>query len=244
MPGVSIGSGCKVISGVNQHAELVSAVQGMLVSAESARLAVGYFFVEGLSPLIEPLGKLERIDLLIGNVVNRLTEEQMRELGHSPGAVEASSLSDSEFAARYRAERDQSAAETALNLRRTIESLPRVESVRDTILALAQWIAQGALARSRLHALAAARESGIGELPGGARPSSWPRDCRLKQHHPRRSRVTKRCGHVEPRSFAGRRGKLPNFEPLVRAALERRARFPPRAFSRAWAFLAAFRAVG
>ncbi len=168
-------SSCHVISGARQHAELVGALRAMLDGADTARLAVGYFFVEGISSLLEPLDDLDRIDLLIGNVVNRLTEEQMREMGHTPGALKASMMSDSEFAARYRAERDQSATETALNLRRTLASLPRTEANRDTILALAHWIAQGKLhvrvsTRSRLHAKVALVGYGSADnrAPGGA----------------------------------------------------------------------------
>ncbi len=64
----------------NQEQRLVLRVRDYLeAGAESARLAVGYLFLDGLVPLRAQIERLECLEILIGNVVNRLTEEQVRE---------------------------------------------------------------------------------------------------------------------------------------------------------------------
>ena len=64
----------------NREQRLALRVRDYLeAGAVGARLAVGYLFLEGLSPLREQIARLESLEILIGNVVNRLTEEQVRE---------------------------------------------------------------------------------------------------------------------------------------------------------------------
>ena len=133
---------------------IAEAIQSVLDGADSARLAVGYLFVEGLSPLVDSLSNVRRIDLLIGNVVNRYTDEQLRESGILPAALQES---DEAFAAKFRDARNRAATETALNLRGTIRALDHTDENRDVLLSLADWIASGRLrvrlsTQHRLHA--------------------------------------------------------------------------------------------
>ena len=98
------------------------------------------------------------MEFLIGNVVNRLTEEQVREQaeertrgGEDMGAEQA------DVAATLRAAHDRAAAETALNLRRTLAELPRTPEMRALLLTLASRIADGGLkvrlyTQGRIHA--------------------------------------------------------------------------------------------
>jgi hypothetical protein len=127
--------------------------------AETLSLAVGYLFLEGLAPLVPRLRKLTRVQLLIGNVVNRLTEEQIHE-GQIDRISAATDDEEDMFARGLREERDRVAVETALNLRRTIEAIPRTKDNRALLIELATLIAQGVvqvrlLTSRRLHAKAA-----------------------------------------------------------------------------------------
>jgi hypothetical protein len=133
---------------------LSATVGSLLEDAEHVRLAVGYLFVEGLVPLIGVLDAAPCVDLMIGNVVNRLTDEQLRESGVLP-AIAGSG--DEEFAANFRDARNRAATETALNLRETIGKLQHSSQNRDLLIAMANWIATGKLrvrlsTRYRLHA--------------------------------------------------------------------------------------------
>jgi hypothetical protein len=153
-------------------ASVAETLAGLCVGARTMSLAVGYLFVEGLGPLLPQLETLERVELLIGNVVNRLTEEQMRE--EQAQRTETPS-DDTMFAHLLREERDRAALETALNIRRTLEAMPRTEENGNLLLALAALIAEGRLlvrllTSRRLHAKVAlttypdtdARAPGIG----------------------------------------------------------------------------------
>jgi hypothetical protein len=136
-------------------APLSAAVKSLLQGASAVRVAVGYLFIEGLSTYIEQLSAVDRIELLVGNVVNRLTDEQLRESGVL--AVAPSAPEGEEFIADYRDARNRAATETALNLRRTIDVLARTEENREILIALARWIAEGRLkvrlyTEHRLHA--------------------------------------------------------------------------------------------
>jgi hypothetical protein len=124
--------------------------------ADTLSLAVGYLFVDGLAPLLPKLQKLDRVNLLIGNVVNRLTEEQIQE-GQLDRTGVATDADEDMFAKGLRAERDRAAVETALNLRRTIDAMPRTDENRTLVIELATLIAKGTvlvrlLTTRRLHA--------------------------------------------------------------------------------------------
>jgi len=123
---------------------------------ETLSLAVGYLFVDGLAPLVPKMKDLNRVNLLIGNVVNRLTEEQIQE-AQLDRAGTVTHADEDMFAKGLRAERDRAAVETALNLRRTIDAMPRTEENRTLVIELATLIAKGTvlvrlLTTSRLHA--------------------------------------------------------------------------------------------
>jgi hypothetical protein len=124
--------------------------------ADSLSMAVGFLFLEGLSPLLPIFQSVRRARLLVGNVVNRLTEEQIHE-ARTDRVREHDAGHDYTFAKGLKEERDRAALETALNLRRTIEAMPRTKSNGTIILNLATLIAKGSLqvrllSTRRLHA--------------------------------------------------------------------------------------------
>lgn len=63
----------------NRREKLVDTIGRILDSTESARFAVGYFFVSGLTAVQEKLEDVKELRLLIGNTSNRETIEQMAE---------------------------------------------------------------------------------------------------------------------------------------------------------------------
>lgn len=136
----------------NQEPRLALRVRDHLeAGAVGARLAVGYLFLDGLAPLRAQIGRLDSLEILIGNVVNRLTEEQVREesAARTRGG-EALVRGGEDVAATLRDGHDRAAAETALNLRATVAALPRTPENRALLLTLAGSVAQGRL-RVRLY---------------------------------------------------------------------------------------------
>ena len=143
----------------NQEPRLALCVRDHLeAGAVGARLAVGYLFLDGLAPLRAQIERLESLEILIGNVVNRLTDEQMRE----EAAARARGGEDlvrggEDMAATLRDGHDRAAAETALNLRATLTALPQTAENRALLMTLARRVAQGHLrvrlyTRGRIHA--------------------------------------------------------------------------------------------
>lgn len=63
----------------NRNEKLVDHIRTILDSSEAARFAVGYFFVSGLEAIADRLDSLRELRLLIGNVSNRETVEQLSE---------------------------------------------------------------------------------------------------------------------------------------------------------------------
>jgi hypothetical protein len=143
----------------NQERRLALQVRDYLDDgASSARLAVGYLFLDGLIPLRAQIGRLECLEILIGNVVNRLTDEQVREeaaLRQRGG--EAWVRPQEDVAATLRDSHDRATVETALSLRETLAALDRTPEMRALLLCLAECVARGSLkvrlyTQGRLHA--------------------------------------------------------------------------------------------
>lgn len=153
----------------NRELRLADRMQVLLSGAACARLAVGYLFLDGLAPLCARLEEVEEVELLIGNVVNRLTEEQVREEAEArPRGGEDWVREQADMAATLRSSRDRAAAETALNLRRTLADLPQSPAMHTLLLTLAGRIADGGLkvrlyTQGRIHAKLALVRYGPGE---------------------------------------------------------------------------------
>jgi len=143
----------------NREQRLVLRVRAYLqAGAVSARFAVGYLFLDGLTPLCAEFERLESVEILIGNVVNRLTEEQVREeaSARTRGGEEWVRPQE-DVAASLRQRHDRAARETALNLRNTIALLERTPENQALLLGMARAVAQGRLkvrvyTQGRIHA--------------------------------------------------------------------------------------------
>ena len=142
----------------NQEKRLADRMQELLEGAAHARFAVGYLFLDGLAPLRARIEQVASVEFLIGNVVNRLTEEQVREETEARTRGGEEWVRDQgDVAATLRTSHDRAAAETLLNLRGTLADLPRTPEMRALILTLARRIADGNLkvrlyTRGRIHA--------------------------------------------------------------------------------------------
>ena len=153
----------------NQEQRLALRVRDYLdAGADSARLAVGYLFLDGLVPLRAQIEALGCLEVLIGNVVSRLTDEQVREeaAGRQRGGEEWVSP-QKDVAATPREAHDRATAETALTLRATLAALDRTPEMRALLLCLAKGVARGSIkvrlyTQGRIHAKVAL----IGYPPG------------------------------------------------------------------------------
>src|SRR5215212_11508892 len=63
----------------NRTVKLAERIKATLHSTDSARFAVGYFFVSGLESVADSLDGVGELRLLIGNTTNRETIDQLAE---------------------------------------------------------------------------------------------------------------------------------------------------------------------
>ena len=161
----------------NQERRLALRVRDYLeAGASRARFAVGYLFLDGLMPLRAQIARLECVEILIGNVVNRLTREQVREeAAQRQRGGEDQVRPQEDVAATLREVHDRATAETALNLRETLAALEQTPEMRALLLCLAEGVAQGRLkvrlyTEGRLHAKIAlvSYPKGHADAPGVA----------------------------------------------------------------------------
>lgn len=143
----------------NRRLRLAECIRALMANhAVAARFAVGYLFLDGLAPLREQIENLEEVQFLIGNVVNRLTEEQVQEelAARLPGG-DTTARGQEDFTAPLREAHARAARVTAMNLRRTLEEMESSPDARALLLTLARRIADGGLkvrlyTHGRIHA--------------------------------------------------------------------------------------------
>lgn len=143
----------------NRRLRLAESIRTLLADhAVAARFAVGYLFLDGLAPLRTQIETLEEVHILIGNVVNRLTEEQVQEeLAARPFGSDPHAREQEDFTATLREAHTRAARVTALNLRRTLQEMAHTPDTRALLLSLARRIADGGLkvrlyTHGRIHA--------------------------------------------------------------------------------------------
>ena len=140
----------------NRREKLVDHIKRMLDSTEIARFAVGYFFLSGLESIAERLDGVKEMRLLIGNTTNRETLDQLaegyRRLELVQEAVEAQTYPK-------RIEMARMAAETASNIRATVEQMDQTDQAEQLVKILVRMIEEKRLSvrvytKGRLHAKA------------------------------------------------------------------------------------------
>ena len=139
----------------NRTRELAPEISNFLADSVRAHFAVGYFFLSGFEAIAENIPHLDQLRLLIGNVTNRQTVEQLVEgYLHLETAQRA--------VRRQRMARAQAPAirtETASSIQATLELMDQTDEAQSLVLSLADLIAQGKVqvrvyTRGRLHAKA------------------------------------------------------------------------------------------
>jgi superfamily II DNA or RNA helicase len=139
----------------NRTRELAPEIKDFLADSVRAHFAVGYFFLSGFQAIAQHIPHLDQLRLLIGNVTNRQTIEQLAEGYHNLATLQRA----------IRRERMASAqaplirAETADSIQTTLELMDQTDDTQALVLSLADLIAQGIVqvrvyTRGRLHAKA------------------------------------------------------------------------------------------
>ena len=140
----------------NQKEKLVEHINQILNSTESAKFAVGYFFLSGLKAIQKNLKDVKKLRILIGNTTNRETIEQISE-----GYKRLELVKSAEEKEHYlkRSEQKHRAEETAVNLRQTIERMDQTNDSEQLVKTLIGLIEEKRLevkvyTKGRLHAKA------------------------------------------------------------------------------------------
>ncbi|MFC1932282.1 helicase-related protein [Chloroflexota bacterium] len=140
----------------NRKEILVDHINQILGSSEAARFAVGYFFLSGFTSIADELDGIKELRLLIGNTTNRETLEQLAE-----GYRRLELVKDIAEAQTYpkRTETRQMAAETAENIRSSMELMDQTDEAEALVRTLVRMIEEKRLkvkvyTKGRLHAKA------------------------------------------------------------------------------------------
>ena len=140
----------------NRDEKLVEHIKSILDSTDSARFAVGYFFLSGLEAIQDKLSGVNKLHLLIGNTTNRETIEQISEGYKRLDLVEAAEEREQFI---KKAEKERRSEETAENLRKTVEVMDQTDDGEALVKTLIQLIEEKRLevkvyTKGRLHAKA------------------------------------------------------------------------------------------
>jgi hypothetical protein len=126
----------------NRKERLVDHIKRILPSCETARFAIGYFFLSGFESIAKELADVRELRLLIGNTTNRETLEQIAE-GYR--RLESAKREVESLAFPKRAETRQMLAEAADNVRESIELMDQTDNAEKLIGNLSRMIEEGRL---------------------------------------------------------------------------------------------------
>ncbi|MCX7703097.1 MAG: phospholipase D-like domain-containing protein [Planctomycetota bacterium] len=140
----------------NRNEKLVDHINRILETTERAHFAVGYFFLSGFSAIKDKLRDLKELRLVIGNVTNRKTLEQLTE-----GYKRLEMVEEAVRRMRFIGPTDVKNIEgkTAENLRESIALTEQTDENEEVIVTLARLIEEKRLkvrvyTKGRLHAKA------------------------------------------------------------------------------------------
>ena len=140
----------------NRNQKLAEHIRTLLASSETARFAVGYFFLSGFEAIADRLDSIGDLKLLIGNVTNSQTLEQMSE-GYRRLELVADRLEKQAYTKRE--DSATMADRTAENMRQAVEVMDQTDEGEVVLRRLVRMIEEGRLhvkvyTRGRLHAKA------------------------------------------------------------------------------------------
>jgi Helicase conserved C-terminal domain/PLD-like domain len=153
----------------NRDEKLVEHIKSILGSTDSARFAVGYFFLSGLEAIHSKLARVQKLHLLIGNTTSRETIEQISEGYKRLDLVEAAEEREQFL---KKAEQKRRSEDTARNLRKTVEVMDQTDDGQALVKTLIQLIEEKRLevkvyTKGRLHAKAYIFDYGEGSYENG-----------------------------------------------------------------------------
>src|ERR1700722_9034922 len=140
----------------NRNTKLIEHLRRIMDSTESAKFAVGYFFLSGFAGIADKLEQMKELRLLIGNTTNRETLEQLaegyRRLELVQGDIERQSY-------RRRTDAQQMAAEALDNMRDSMELSDQTDEQERTVRTLVKLIEEKRVkvriyTKGRMHAKA------------------------------------------------------------------------------------------
>jgi len=142
----------------NRHVKLVEVIQQILPGCSGAKFAVGYFFVSGLTAVTSALNvdNIQELRLLIGNVSNRETVEQIAE-GYRRLEDVAHRIEGMNYPARTQIR--TMIQDAATDVRETLQAMEQNDEDVELISTLIHLIATGKLnvrvyTKGRLHSKA------------------------------------------------------------------------------------------
>jgi len=140
----------------NRTDRLLDHIRRVLPGSQSARFAVGYFFLSGLEAVADQLENVRELRLLIGNTTSRETIEQIAE-GYR--RLEQVQREAEALAYPKRAEMDRAAQETAANIGQAAALLDQTDAAEQLVGTLVRLVEAGRLkvrvyTQGRLHAKA------------------------------------------------------------------------------------------
>ena len=139
----------------NRERKLAASVKPLLSESEKAKFAVGYFFISGFKFIADELEKISELRLLIGNVSDSHTVEQLAESHSAAQLLERTRKR--EFANQK--EREAAVDEASMAIRARIEQLSQTDEDERVISLLVKLIEEKRFVirvytKSRLHAKA------------------------------------------------------------------------------------------
>ena len=139
----------------NRTRELAPEINNLLADSVRAHFAVGYFFLSGFQAIAAHIPHLDGLRLLIGNVTNRQTVEQLAEGYHHLATLQRAIRRER----MAKAQSPRIRADTAASIKTTLEFQDQTDDTQALVLSLADLIAQGKVqvrvyTRGRLHAKA------------------------------------------------------------------------------------------
>lgn len=140
----------------NRNHRLVDHINRILATTDSARFAVGYFFLSGLTSIAERLAGVKELRLLIGNTTNRETLEQIAE-GYRRLELVAERLEEQNYPKRT--DSKSMAEKTAENVRESVELMDQTDEGERLVKTLARMIEEKRVkvrvyTKGRMHAKA------------------------------------------------------------------------------------------
>ena len=124
----------------NRKEKLIDHLRKIFDNSEAAKFAVGYFFLSGFESLIDHLRDITEIKLLIGNITNRKTIEELS-LGYRQQGIVQQAIDEFVYASGSKSRK--LAEDTSDHIKDAISYIDQSDSNEELIITLAGLIKQG-----------------------------------------------------------------------------------------------------